>query len=35
MTLMEAFAIVERRDRALCQHNATDLVFLLVNSNKS
>ena len=34
-TLVEAFAIVEQCDRALCQHDATDLVFLLVDSSKS
>ena len=34
-TLAEAFAIVEQCDRALCQHDATDLVSLLVDSSKS
>ena len=34
-TLAEAFANVEQCDRALCQHNATDLVSLLVDSSKS
>ena len=32
--LAEAFAIVEQCDRVLCQHNATDLVSLLVDSSK-
>ena len=32
-TLAEALAIVEQCDRALCQHNATDLVSLLVDSS--
>jgi hypothetical protein len=26
VTLAQAFAVVERCDRALCQHNATDMV---------
>ena len=34
-TLTETFAIMEQCDRALCQHDATDLVSLLVNSSKS
>jgi hypothetical protein len=34
-TLVEAFAIVEQCDRVLCQHDATDLVSLLVDSSKS
>ena len=34
-TLAQAFAIVEQCDRALRQYNATDLVSLLVDSNKS
>ena len=34
-TLAEAFAIVEQCDRALYQYDATDLVSLLVDSNKS
>ena len=34
MTLVEAFTIVKQCDRALCQHDATDLVFLLVDSSK-
>ena len=34
-TLVEAFAIVEQCDRAFCQHDATDLVSLLVDSRKS
>ena len=33
-TFVEAFAIVEECDRALCQHDATDLVSLLVDSSK-
>ena len=35
MTLTEAFAIVELCDRALCQHDATDLVSLVIDSSKS
>ena len=34
-TLAEALAIVEQCDRPLCQHNATDLVPLRVDSSKS
>lgn len=34
-TLIEAFAIVEQCDRTLYQHDAIDLVSLLVDSNKS
>jgi hypothetical protein len=34
-TFAEAFAIVEQCDRVLCQHNAIDLVSLLVDSSKS
>ena len=34
-TLAEAFAIVEHCDRTLCQHDAIDLVSLLVDSSKS
>ena len=30
-TLAEAFTIVEQCDRALCKHDATDLVSLLAN----
>jgi hypothetical protein len=33
-TLAEAFAIVGQYDRALCQHDVTDLVSLLVDSSK-
>ena len=33
-TLAKAFAIVEQCDRTLCQHDATDLVSLLVDSSK-
>ena len=33
-TLAEAFAVVDLCDRALCQHNANDLVSLLMNSSK-
>jgi hypothetical protein len=33
-TLAEAFAVVEQCDCALCQHEATDLVSLLVDSSK-
>lgn len=32
--LTEAFAISEHCDRALCQHDTTDLVFLLIDSSK-
>ena len=32
--LAEAFVIVKQYDRALCQHDAIDLVFLLVDSSK-
>ena len=35
VTFAEAFAIVEQYDRALYQHNATDLVSLLADSSKS
>ena len=31
----EDFAIVEHCDRALCQHNATEMVSMLVDSSKS
>ena len=31
----ESFVIVEERYHALCQHNATDLVSMLVDSSKS
>ena len=34
-TLAEAFAIVEQCDRALCQHDATNLVSILADSSKS
>ena len=34
-TLAEAFAIVEQCHRALCQHDVTDLVSLLVDFSKS
>jgi hypothetical protein len=34
-TLTKVFAIVEQCDRALHQHDATDLVSLLVDSSKS
>ena len=34
-TFAEDFSIVEQCDRALCKHDATDLVSLLVNSSKS
>ena len=34
-TVAEAFAIVGQCDRALCQHDATDLVSFLVDSSKS
>ena len=33
-TLAEAFAIVEQCDRALCQHDTTNLVSLLMDSSK-
>ena len=33
--LAEAFAIVKQYDRALCQHDTTDLVSMLVDSSKS
>ena len=33
-TFVEAFAMVEQCDRALYQHDVTDLVSLLVNSSK-
>ena len=33
--LAEVFTILEQCDHALCQHDATDLVSLLVNSSKS
>jgi hypothetical protein len=33
-TLAEAFDVVEQCDRALCQHDATELMSLLVDSNK-
>ena len=33
-TLVEIFTIVEQCDRALCQHDVTDLVSLLVDSSK-
>lgn len=32
---VKTFAIVEQCDRALCQHDATDFVSLLVDSSKS
>ena len=35
ITFSEAFAIIEQYNRALCEHNATDLVSLLVDSSKS
>lgn len=35
MTLAEAFTIVEKCDCALCQHDATHLVSLLVDPSKS
>ena len=34
-TLAEVFAIVEQCDRDLCQYDATDLVFMLVDSSKT
>ena len=34
-TLAKAFTILEQCNRALCQHNPTDLVSLLMDSNKS
>ena len=34
-TLVEAFDVVKQCGRALCQHNTTDLVSLLVDSSKS
>ena len=34
-TPTEALTIVEQCNRALCQHDATDLVSMLVDSNKS
>jgi hypothetical protein len=33
-TFAKVFAIVQQCDRALCQHDAIDLVFLLVDSSK-
>ena len=33
-TFAKAFAIVEQCDRALCQHDDTNLVFMLVDSSK-
>ena len=33
-TLVEAFAVVEQCDRALCQYDAIDLASLLVDSSK-
>ena len=32
---METFVIIEQCDRALCQHDATDLMSMLVDSRKS
>ena len=34
-TLVEAFAVVEQCDRALCQHDATNLVSLLVEPQRA
>ena len=34
-TLAKAFAIVEQCDHALCQHDAINLMYLLVDSSKS
>jgi hypothetical protein len=33
-TLAQAFAVVERCDRTLCQHNATDMVSWMTESTK-
>jgi hypothetical protein len=34
-TLAQAFAVVERCDRALCQHDATDMVSWMTDGTKS